>query len=61
VHLKNRGKSPPFAHKNNTVKDMYLGLPKKLHYVKQMQTQEFVSRLVLVMVCLFNFGDSNLG
>ena len=39
---------------------MHLGLPKKLHYAKQMQTQEFVSRLVLVMVCLFDFGDFNL-
>jgi hypothetical protein len=25
-----------------------------------MQTQEFASRLVLVMVCLFDFGDFNL-
>jgi hypothetical protein len=61
MHLKNRGKSPPFAHKNNTAKDMHIGPPRKLHYAKYMQTQEFVSRLVLVMVCLFDFDDSNLG
>jgi hypothetical protein len=40
---------------------MHLGLPRKLHYAKYMQTQEFISRLVLVMVCRFDFGDSNLG
>jgi len=61
VHLKNRGKSPPFAHKKNTAKDMYLGLPKQLRYAKHTETQEIASRLVLAMGCLFDFGDSNLG
>ena len=60
MYLKIRVQSPPFAHTNNNAKDIQLGRPRKLRYAKYMQTQEFASRLVLVMVCLFDFGDSNL-